>query len=167
MKAFYIKDHRQFMNRLLRSTLFDHFLLAEASIHGAVSYEIDGHINRGFFDSAEAEALTADGSVYLPFAKLRPVCHELIRGTHTPLYLKFVFLLSPKNAANTIASADTSLTMQDITGIFLNLSFRDGSMVLTTGVSYRSFTPDRSFDNAWDAFAARFLSSNGIDFDVP
>ncbi len=167
MKAFYIKDHRQFMNHLLRSELFDHFLLTEASIHGAVTYEIDGHINRDFFDSAEIEALTADGSSYLPFAKLRPVCYELIRGTHTPLYLKFVFLLSPKNAENTIAAAETTLTAQDITGIFLNLTFRDGSMVLTTGVSYRTFLPDRSFDNAWDALAARFLSAHGIDFDVP
>ena len=31
MKAFYLKDQKQFMNRLLKSELFDHFLLAEAT----------------------------------------------------------------------------------------------------------------------------------------
>ena len=166
MKAFYLKDQKQFMNRLLKTELFDHFLLAEATIHGAISYSVDGHINREFFDTEELADLTADGSEYLPFSHFRPICYELIRGKHTPLYMKFVFLLSPANAIKTITSVDTGFTAEDVSGIFLNLTFRDGQMVLTTGVSYRTFTPDRSLDNAWDTLAARFLSSHGIDFDV-
>ena len=50
MKAFYMKDQKHFMNQLLKSELFDHFLLAEATIHGAVSYQIDGHVNRYFLN---------------------------------------------------------------------------------------------------------------------
>ncbi|MDD7641034.1 MAG: DUF5721 family protein [bacterium] len=166
MKAFYIKDQKQFMNRLLKSELFDHFLLSEATIHGAISYSVDGHVNREFFDAEELETLTADGSEYLPFSYFRPICFELIRGKHTPLYMKFVFLLSPENAKKTVLSTDSGFSAEDINGIFLNLTFRDGQMLLTTGVSYRTFTLDRSFDQAWDALAARFLSSHGIDFDV-
>lgn len=154
------------MNRLLKTELFDHFLLAEATIHGAISYSVDGHINREFFDTEELADLTADGSEYLPFSHFRPICYELIRGKHTPLYMKFVFLLSPANAIKTITSVDTGFTAEDVRGIFLNLTFRDGHLVLTAGVSYRTFTLDRSFDNAWDSLAARFLSSHGIDFDV-
>ena len=166
MKAFYIKDQKQFMNRLLKSELFDHFLLAEATIHGAISYNVDGHINPEFFEAEELAALTADGSEYLPFSHFRPICYELIRGKHTPLYMKFVFLLSPANEKKTIASADTVFSAEDVGGMFLNLTFRDGQMILTTGVSYRSFTMDRSLDNAWDTLAARFLNNHGIDFDV-
>ena len=166
MKAFYIKDQKQFMNRLLKSELFDHFLLAEATIHGAISYNVDGHINQEFFEAEELAALTADGSEYLPFSHFRPICYELIRGKHTPLYMKFVFLLSPANEKKTIASADTVFSAEDVGGMFLNLTFRDGQMILTTGVSYRSFTMDRSLDNAWDTLAARFLNNHGIDFDV-
>ena len=80
--------------------------------------------------------------------------------------MKFLFLLSPANAIKTITSVDTGFTAEDVSGIFLNLTFRDGHLVLTAGVSYRTFTLDRSFDNAWDSLAARFLSSHGIDFDV-
>ena len=166
MKAFYIKDQKQFMNRLLKSELFDHFLLAEATIHGAISYNVDGHINQEFFEAEELAALTADGSEYLPFSHVRPISYELIRGKHTPLYMKFVFLLSPANEKKTIASADTVFSAEDVGGMFLNLTFRDGQMILTTGVSYRSFTMDRSLDNAWDTLAARFLNNHGIDFDV-
>ena len=53
MKAFYLKDQKQFMNRLLKSELFDHFLMAEATIHSAISYHVDGHINRDFFDTED------------------------------------------------------------------------------------------------------------------
>ena len=80
--------------------------------------------------------------------------------------MKFVFLLSPVNAAKTILQTDTGFSAEDISGIFLNLTFRDGQMVLTTGVSYRTFSLDRSFDNAWDTLAARFLEHHGIDYDV-
>lgn len=166
MKAFYMKDQKHFMNQLLKSELFDHFLLAEATIHSAVSYQIDGHVNRDFYDADELAAITADGSEYLPFSYLRPVFFELIRGRHTPLYLKFVFLLSPSNAKKTILSSDTGFGPDDISAIFLNLTFRDGQMVLTTGVSYRTFTTDHSFDIAWDTLAARFLTNHGLDFDV-
>ena len=62
------------MNRLLKTELFDHFLLAEATIHGAISYSVDGHINREFFDTEELADLTADGSEYLPFSHFRPIC---------------------------------------------------------------------------------------------
>ena len=141
MKAFYMKDQKHFMNQLLKSELFDHFLLAEATIHGAVSYQIDGHVNRDFYDADELAAITADGSEYLPFSYLRPVFFELIRGRHTPLYLKFVFLLSPSNAKKTILSSDTGFGPDDISGIFLNLTFRDGQMVLTTGVSFSKRSP--------------------------
>ena len=166
MKAFYLKDQKQFMNRLLKSELFDHFLMAEATIHSAISYHVDGHINRDFFDTEELDALSADGSEYLPFSHFRPVCYELIRGKHTPLYLQFVFLLSSANAKKTITSSDTGFTTEDVNGIYLNLTFRDGQLVLTTGVSYRTFTLDHSFDHVWDTLAARLLTSHGIDFDV-
>lgn len=154
------------MNRLLKSELFDHFLLSEATIHGAISYSIDGHINKEFFEAEELASLTADGSEYLPFSHFRPICYELIRGKHTPLYMKFVFLLSPSNAVKTIASSGSTLAASDVGGIYLNLTFRDGRMALTTGVSYRTFSMDRALDISWDTMAARFLTSHGIDFDV-
>lgn len=166
MKSFLLKDQKHFMNQLLKSGLFDHFLLSEASVHGAVSYHVDGHLNRDFFDADEWEKLAADGGEYIPFSYFRPVCYELIRGTHTPVYLKFVFLLTPANAERTIASADCGLSVDDVSGMFLNLSFREGVMTFTSGISYRTFTPDHTLDAAWDTLVARFLARNSIAFDT-
>lgn len=165
MKSFLLKEQKQFMNQLLKSELFDHFLLAEASVHGAVSYHVDGHINRDFFDADEFSELSAYGGEYLPFSHVRPVCFELIRGKHTPVSFKFVFLLAPAGMEKTIASADCGLSAQDVGGMFFNLSFREGAMTLTTGISYRTFTPDHTLDAVWDALAARFLAKNQIAFE--
>ena len=49
MKAFELTEKKEFMHLLLRSELFDNFLLSEATIHAAVKYDIDGRINKSFF----------------------------------------------------------------------------------------------------------------------
>ena len=56
MKAFQLTEKKEFMNLLLRSETFDNFLLSEASIHAAVSYEIDGRLNESFFSSEELDS---------------------------------------------------------------------------------------------------------------
>ena len=44
--ALELTDIKDFMNKLLRSEIFDHFLLQEGVITSAASYVIDGHINK-------------------------------------------------------------------------------------------------------------------------
>lgn len=85
MKAFQLTEQKEFMNLLLRSETFDNFLLSEASIHAAVRYEIDGHLTPGFYSSAELEENRLAGLSCMPYAKLRPVFYELIKGPRTVL----------------------------------------------------------------------------------
>ena len=49
MKAYKITERKNFMGRLLGSSVFDSFLLAEASITTYNTFLIDGRINKGFF----------------------------------------------------------------------------------------------------------------------
>ena len=53
MTALQILDIKSFMNALLKSSLFDHFLLQEATITQAVSYTIDGTVNTDYFEPDE------------------------------------------------------------------------------------------------------------------
>lgn len=41
-----LTDTKDFMNKLLRTEIFDNFLLQEAVITKAASYVIDGHLQR-------------------------------------------------------------------------------------------------------------------------
>lgn len=164
MKAFQLPEKKEFMNLLLRSGAFDNFLLAEASVRAAASFEIDGRLNSGFYSSEELAEQNLSGLEFMPYGRLRPICFELIRGRRTPSYFKFVLMLSPENTKNTVAAARTSVTYTDIAAVCLNILYQNEQLVLTTGVSYRTFIPDKTFEREWDRFAENFLKKNAIIF---
>lgn len=165
MKVFQITNIKDFMNKLLCSELFDHFLLSEAFIQTKVAYTIDGRLTKEFWTKEELETEGLSDLPYAPFSQLRGSCYDLIKGKKTPVAFKFVFLLSPDNLANTLARSDSSFSPEDLSGVFLNLKYADGKLSCTTGISYKAFSLDKSFEQYWDKLAAKFLSAHGIDFE--
>lgn len=165
MIALKITELKQFMNRLLCSGLFDRFLLAEATIQKDASFTIDGHINPAFYSEDERNEQGLSDSGILPFSKLRPFCHQLMRGSRAPLSFQFIFMLSPKHMAQTLARSASGFTPNDISGIFLNLSFQNQTLLLTTGISYSTFAANHELDREWDQMAKIFLQKNGIAFE--
>ena len=81
MLALELTDIRDFMNKLLRSEIFDHFLLQEGVITSAASYVIDGHINKGFYSAEELEEI---GTKYhLTRERVRQIKEKAIRRLRT------------------------------------------------------------------------------------
>ncbi len=165
MIALKLTNIKDFMNKLLCTDLFDHFLLQEAAITGAASFVIDGHIHKDFFSHDELDELGLTGSLALPFSMLRTNCFDLIKGKKTPSYFKFVFLLSPENLARTLSSLHSSFTPNDLSAVCLNIKFQNQLLVLTTGISYNIFSTDRSFESEWDSLTKRFLTRHQIAFE--
>lgn len=165
MIALKLTKIKQFMNQLLCSEIFDHFLLAEAMIVKDATYTIDGHINASFFTREELqdEGL-ADASI-LPYARLRPACYQLIKGTRTPVSFKFILMLSPENLANTLRQSESGFTPNDINGILLNVAFQNGQLTLTTGISYAIFSANHTLDHEWDRLVRKFLDKNSISYE--
>ena len=165
MIALELTDIKDFMNKLLRTEVFDHFLLQEAVITSGASYVIDGHITKGYYTDEEVETMGISGYKMLPFSQLRGNCFDLIKGKKTPNSFKFVFLLSPENLKKTLASSGSSYTENDISGVFLNLKYQNQLLTLTTGISYNIFSTDKSLESNWDKLVCRFLYQNDIKFE--
>lgn len=165
MLALKLTDTRDFMNKLLKNGLFDHFLLQEAVITTAAAYTIDGRVNREFFSDEEREELGIADCRFLPFSLLRDQVFRLIQGKKEPTFFKFLFLLSPENLARTLESISSSYTAQDITGMFLNLRYQDRRLSLTTGVSYSIFSTDKTLEGEWDRMVRQFLKKNEISYE--
>ena len=165
MIALELTDIKDFMNKLLRTEVFDHFLLQEAVITSGASYVIDGHITKGYYTDEEVETMGIIGYKMLPFSLLRGNCFDLIKGKKTPNSFKFVFLLSPENLKKTLASSGSSYTENDISGVFLNLKYQNQLLTLTTGISYNIFSTDKSLESNWDKLVCRFLYQNDIKFE--
>ncbi len=165
MIALRLSDKKTFMNQLLCSEIFDRFLLLEASVAKEATFSIDGRINASFYTKEELDEQNLSDAKILPYAKLRPICYQLIRGSHTPVSFKFILMLSPQNTANTLLHSESGFTESDIKGIFLNLTFQNGQLLLTTGISYASFSMDHTLDQEWDLLVKKFLNKYAVAFE--
>lgn len=165
MIALQLTDLKGFMNTFLKADTFDHFLLQEAVITSATTYIIDGHITKDFYTENELEELQLTGYPMLPFSMLRGNCFDLIKGQKAPAAFRFVFCLSPENLRKTLVAVSSSYTESDLSGVFFNLKFQNQMLTLTTGISYRIFSTDKSLDAEWDKLMKRFLSQHQISFE--
>ena len=165
MIALAIENRKQFMSCLLTAGVFDAFWISEATLRTSVTFSIDTHLTKGFYSTEDLESLHLKEGDPLPFSMLRPTFYELIRGTHTPLYFQFVLMLPPDMTADLLAESDTGMTDADVSGLFLNLTFQNGTLRVTSAVSYRSFRPDHSVDRIWDRTVRQLLEKNGIIFE--
>lgn len=165
MTALKISNVKEFMNILLLSETFDHFLLSEASITTFATLILDGHSCADFFSPEDEGYSLVENETYVPFSLLRPSCLSFIKGKRTPVSFKFVFLLSRENQTKTLASLHSSFASEDISGMYLNLKYQAGNLICTTGISYRSFSTDKSLDLAWDEMITRFLKNHKISYE--
>ncbi len=165
MLAIRLPELGAFMHKLLCTETFDHFLLKEASIQSGITWTLDGTPNKTFFPTDEWEAKELEGLPFIPFSLIRPQCYDLIKGKSAPTQFRFVLLLSPSNLARTLERTHSSFTQDDITAMFLNLRYAQGNLLLTTGISYRIFSVDKSLDQEWDSLVLRFLKKHEITFE--
>lgn len=160
-----LTDIKDFMNKLLRTEIFDHFLLQESTITQNVTYTINGQIKKEFYSKEELEELHLTDYRFLPFSMLRANCFDLIKGKKTPLSFRFVFLLSPENMKKTIRSIDSTYMPSDVTGMYVNLKYQNQQLTLTTGISYRIFSTDKTLETEWDNMIMKFLKQHQIPFE--
>lgn len=165
MTALKISNVKEFMNILLLSETFDHFLLSEASITTFATMILDGQSYADFFSPEDEEYALIEKEAYVPFSFLRSFCLDFIKGKRTPVSFKFVFLLSKENQQKTLASLHSSFAPEDISGMYLNLKYQAGEIICTTGISYRNFSMDKSLDQAWDDMVMRFFKNHKILYE--
>ena len=165
MIALELTDVKIFMNKLLRSEVFDHFLLQEAVISTGATFQINGQVTKGFYSDEELQELHLTGCRFLPFSMLKTNCFDLIKGKKTPSAFRFVFLLSPSNMEKTIAAVGSSYKPSDITGMYINLKYQNQLLSLTTGIAYNVFSTDKTLESEWDKMVIKFLKQHEIAFE--
>lgn len=165
MIALSILNVKEFMNILLRTDAFDSFLLSEGSITTYITFRLDGRPKTDFFSPEDEDYALVSQENYVPFSLVRPACFDLIKGKRTPSSFHFVFQLSGENQARTLSSIGSSFTTEDISGMYLNLKYKNRQLICTTGVSCRVFSLDKSLEHSWDGLVKRFLKTHQIAFE--
>ncbi|MBQ9155655.1 MAG: hypothetical protein IJ137_02615 [Eubacterium sp.] len=159
MLSIQVTDIKDCMQKLLSGDCFDQFYLVETTVQMGISYYLDGHLNHDFYDSETNESISRD---YCFWKEARPLVFQIIRGRRLPLGFKTVLALPEKSVEFLLRESQGSYTADDIEGIYVNIRFEPGSLQITTGISYRTFSLDRSLEHCVDDHIASFLKKHGI-----
>ena len=137
MLSLSITDIKSFMGKLLKEDTFDTFNLHSLTIQNFAHFEIH----------------KPEDQPPPKWSVIRPFALDMVRGGGaTPKTLK------------TVLSTDGSLVNTTDTTLFLNTHFEEGNITITTGISQKTFTMDKSPQIAWDNYIQNFLNDKGIGF---
>ena len=155
MIAIQIKDIKHFMNDLLTGSVFDSFLLRQASITSYNHFEIDGTLLKSYYSNEEWEQL--EQKDFSSWAVSRPLCTQIIKGHHTPTQMQITLLLSRKQIGIFLKKHQISMDEHSVLSMSFNIHYENGRLLCTTGLSLNIFTMDKELDHAWDQYVKEFL----------
>lgn len=165
MLALKITDIRNFTNKLFIGEVFDKFCLSEATVTTFNTFTIDGRLQKDFFDTDSMNRFAEHGRTHSLWKDIRPFCWSVIRGKRTPLSFRIVLHLSRSGVEAAMRNTDFGISSEQIDGLFLNLQFKNNSLLCTTGTSLKTFSMDKRPEQFWDDMILSFLSRNQILFE--
>ncbi|MDO5695755.1 MAG: DUF5721 family protein [Eubacteriales bacterium] len=147
MRAFNISDNGMFMRLLLTSSVFDGWDLIKAQVTMGCRFEIAGERQADFYEDE------AEKTGYVGWAAVKPFVYEIIRGKKPPLQMLIV-LRHP-----TCISSQTQDCM-------MNIQLQHGVIQVISGVSYKTFTLDKSDERTWDDTVEALLKEHKVPYEA-
>ncbi len=159
-----ILNIKHFMSKLFVKEAFDSWLVSDITITTHNTFCINGQLNLSFFDDEEQKQLQSHE--YSTWKLLRPVCFGIIRGNKSPSFMKLVFQLPEDETNRLIKESSSAYAPEDINGLFINIRYEHGRLLITTGSSIRIFAADRSLDESFEQYVRSFLTEHEIEYDM-
>lgn len=166
MLALKLTSMKSFMNHLLAADTFDSFLLVEAVISTANTYQIDGHINKEFYSAEELSESNLCPYDFALWKDMKGLCYNLIKGRRTPLFFKFVLHLKPDAVSKLLAASGCALPIEQVKALVLTIKYDGTQAILTTGSAYHTFVMNKEPDIIWDKAIQQFLSRHEIGYEL-
>lgn len=158
-----ILETKSFMEKIFLSEVFDEFLVSSADIRTITDFKITCTINQKYLNSDEIELLNNRKIVL--WKEIKSQAFSIIKGNKTPLEMKIIFSLSEEKITKLLSSNETSITTENINGLFLNILYNNNELNCITGTSLNVFSMDKSLDNIWDESIKKFFKKNEIVFE--
>ena len=140
MLSFTIHDTKEFMTLLLKQNAFDSFQLRQMDITTFALFQIDGLQNKEFYPLEQQELLTEK---YCLWKEIRPYAFQLVKGHRLPKSIKIIFAM-PEKKCELVSPIPATY--------FLNVSFAKNTVTCTTGCSLKTFSMDKTAEQAWDSW---------------
>lgn len=162
MIALHLLETKDFMNKFLAGDLFQDFLLLESTISNGITYSIDGRLCKDA--SEEQKTQSPDGMIGM--GSIRPMLFQMVKGTQTPSYMKFVLTLSGNQVLQLMSGISSTTNVTDVRNLCLNITYQNQQLLCTTGVSYSTFCKDKILEQEWDRVVSLYLKKHQIFFET-
>ena len=149
MLAFTVLDTKKFMSQLLKGSLFDDFTFRQGEISSNAFFSINGLKNKEDLDETNSEP-------YCLWPEIKPFVFQSIKGKKLPRNIKLVLSLPQETIA----------LYPNTKSVFLNLLFRDGSLVCTTASAQELFSLDQQGNQKWDNDVLSFFKKHEITIQL-
>jgi len=158
MIALHFLEIKDFMNKFLAGDLFQDFTLLESVITNGITYSVDGRLSK---DATEEQRNQfPDGMIGIN--SIRPILFQMVKGSQTPSYMKFVLALSREQVVSILNSIRCE---NDVQNLFINITYQNQQLLCTTGVSYNTFCKDKALEAEWDRVVMLYLKKHQIFFE--
>lgn len=147
-----VTDIAVFMKYFLSTDTFDFLKAVEITISTYCDFNISGRHNKKYFDND-----LVPESEFTTWGKLRPICHELIKGKNLPLKMNFVLLLPADMTSRLLSENGSNLTSDQI-DFLINVRYENNQVTLINGSNMKSFIPDKSYEEIWDNAFSKEIS---------
>lgn len=162
MIALAIEDSKDFVNKLLVQNTFDKFYVGESLIRTFTDFRIGGNLNKDYYTLEEQEAM--NGRIQVVWADVKPFVFSVIKGHKLPLGFQFIFELSAENRHWLMEHNKTSVSEDEIKGLYMNIRYEKGEIICVSGISFKTFVMDKTVERLWDDTVKQFFRQNHIAF---
>ena len=165
MLALKIIDQKDFTNKLFLGDTFDLFWLNQAELVTSNIFTIDGNLQTGFFDNDEQDFLESSHRTCSLWKEIKPFCYFVIRGKRAPLSFKIVLQFSPNKMISLLQNTTLSISPELVSGLYLNIQYKNKTLLCTTGTSLKTFLPGKELDHLWDQYVLDFFTHNKLSVE--
>lgn len=148
MQLYEINDIKKLTTELFVNNTFNHFSFIEGTCSTYANFSISGKVNTDYYDG-DSDASFFE---YAIWEQMKPVFFQIIKGKRLPLQFKITLALSD--------DSDVVKTR------LINIRYEAGKLSIVTGISYKTFSMDKSHEKLWDDYISSFLVQNDISFTI-
>lgn len=180
MVAFTLTNIPALMGALLSRETFDDFGVHEITIRNGFNLIIEegqessgesassadsGSENRPAGRPAAGEAgggaASGPGRSALLYGRVRPLCFSAVKGKVLPSFMRFV-LTAPAGTVEKLSASGDGFDPGNILSLAVNLTYKAGTLTVTSGSSARDIFAGKAADTAWGEEVKKLFSAYGI-----
>ncbi len=164
MIALKVVEVKPFMAKLLIQNMFDEFLLSEFTMNTFSRFQINGKLNKEYYNSAELEEIGERS--YSKWKDVKAFAYSIVKGNKTPLSFHITLMLTNKQIIQVLQNAGVAMKAEEISGLYFHIKYENSTLHIITGLGLKTFILDKTLENAWDEQVKEFIKKHEIPYEV-